>query len=280
LLSDDRILVQVVRDEGGQIYSMNLDGSDAREFTRTGEGLPYGFDLSPDGCRVAYHIASPSGYQIWTSDTEGAARTLVAAGADHLYFCPQWSPDGQWLAFQDCLYAQDPGHDWSDLCIGRPDGSELRALTSGQALWFGATYGPIENRGGGSNVPVWTHDGAILAARRLPDSKVAWEYQAQRPDTDHFNREFKPELAQGGTEICRIAPDDGSAVPLTHSDPPVWDFRQSESPDGRYLLFCRAETGAVPDIWIADSDGRNPRLLTKGLDDAGADHPRWMPQAV
>jgi len=53
LVSDERLLVQVVRDPGGQIFSMNLDGSDAREFTRLGEGLPYGLSISTDGRRVA-----------------------------------------------------------------------------------------------------------------------------------------------------------------------------------------------------------------------------------
>jgi TolB protein len=88
LVSDERLLVQVVRDQGGQVYSMNLDGSDARQFTRLGEGLPYGLNLSPDGRRVAYHLASPQGYQIWTSNSEGAERQLVAAHPEHLYFGP------------------------------------------------------------------------------------------------------------------------------------------------------------------------------------------------
>ena len=128
-------------------------------------------------------------------------------------------------------------------------------------------------------MPVWTREGAILVSRRLPGSRVAWEFQADRPDTDHFNREFKPDLAQGGTEICRVDPDDGSVTRLTRSDPPVWDFRQSESPDGRQLVFCRAETGAAPAIWVADADGQNQRMLTRGLEERGADHPRWVPQA-
>lgn len=278
LLGDERILMQVVRDEGAQVLNMKLDGTDAREFTRLGEGVPYGFHASSDGRRVAYHLASPSGYQIWTSDTEGGNRTLVAGHPEHLYFCPRWSPDGQWLAFQDCLYQHDPGHDWSDLCISRPDGSELRSLTSGQALWFGATYGNPDNRGGGSNTPVWTRDGAILCSHRLPGSKVAWEFQPDRPDVDHFNRDFKPDLARGGAEIRRIEPETGESMRLTQSDPPVWDFRQSESPDGRQLVFCRAETGGVPGIWVAGADGANPRLLTNGLDARGADHPQWVPQ--
>ena len=278
LLDDERILMQVVSHDGvAQTYSMNLDGSDARPVTHAGEGMPYGLNVSPDGRRLAFHLAGPSGYQIWTSDVDGGQRTLVAAHDDCLYFGPSWSPDGEWLVFQACLYHQDPGHDWSDLCIGRPDGTELRMLSGDQALWFGASYGGPENRGGGSNMPVWTRDGHILVSRRLPGSKVAWEFQAQRPDSDHFNRDFKPDLARGGTEICRIDPRDGSAVRLTNSDPPVWDFRQSESPDGRQLVFCRAATGEAPAIWVADTDGGNQRLLTRGLDERGADHPRWVP---
>ncbi|PYJ06602.1 MAG: serine/threonine protein kinase [Verrucomicrobia bacterium] len=277
LLGDHRMLVQVVRNKVGQIFSMNLDGSDAREFTRAQDGFPYGLSLSPDSQRVAYHLAAGLGYQIWTCDLNGGDRVRVAARPGHIYFGPMWSPDGQWLAYQDCEPARDPGHDWSDICVSRPDGSEQRQLTQGQAMWFGASYGNPENRGGGSNLVAWTRDGAILFPRRLPGSKVAWEFQAQRPDTDHFNRDFKPELARGGTEICRLDPHDGWVKRLTHSDPPVWDFRASESPDARHIVFCRARTGGSPAIWMMDADGRNPRELTRGLEDKGADHPRWLP---
>jgi len=277
LIDDERILMQVVRNKVAQTFSMNLDGSDPQEFTRAGEGMPYGMNLSPDGKRVAYHIAA-SVYQIWTSDLDGGNRTLVASHPDHLYFCPQWSPDSQWLAFQDCLFRQDPGHDWSDLVLCRPDGSEHRLLTKNQSLWFGATYGYPGNRSGGSNVPVWTRDGEVLCSHRLPDSKVPWEFQTKRPDVDHFNRDYKPELARGGTEICRIDPRDGAITKITQSDPPTWDFRQSESSNGKRIVFCRANTGESPAIWVADADGRSPRMLTKGLNDRGADHPRWIPQ--
>jgi TolB protein len=277
LLTGGRILVQVVRNRVGQIYSMRLDGSGAREFTQAGEGLPYGLSLSPDGERVAFHLASPQGYQVWTSDTDGAHRVLVAAHPEHLYFGTSWSPDGQWILYADCLYREDPGHDWADVCIGRADGSEHRVLTSGQAMWFAATYGDPQTRGGGSNVPAWTSDGRILFPRRLPRSRVPWEFQPARPDVDHFNRDYKPELARGGSEISRLDPRDGSVTVLTRSDPPVWDFRAVESPDGAHIAFCRAETGGAPGIWVMDADGRNPRLLTRGLEDRGADHPRWVP---
>src|SRR5213594_4064952 len=277
LITDERILVQVVRNKVGQIFSMNLDGTEAREFTRAGEGLPYGLSLSPDGRCVAFHLASPRGYEIWTCDADGANRVRVVGHPDHLYFGTSWSPDGRWILYQDCHFNSDPGHDWSDICIGLPDGSEHRVLTSGQAQWFGATYGNPQNRGGGSNMVAWTRDGAILFPRRLPGSKVAWEFQPQRPDTDHFNRDYKPDLARGGTEICRLDPRDNSVTRLTHSDPPVWDFRVSESPDGRWIVFCRAATGDVPSVWVMDANGCHPRQITKGRDHRGADHPRWLP---
>ena len=255
LLNDNRILMQVVRNGQGQIFSMNLDGSDAKEFTRAGEGMPYGLSLSPDGRRVAYHLASPYGYQVWVSDTDGANRVQVAGHPDHLYFCPCWSPDGNWLVFQDCLYKQDPGHDWSDLYLSRPDKSQQRLLTKGQALWFAASYGNAENHGNGSNTPSWSHDGKVLCSHRLPGSKPAWQYQSQRPDTDHFNRDFQPELARGGTEICKIDPSDGSVTRITRPGEAVWDFRQSESPDGAQIVFCRAKTGQPPAIWVMNADG-------------------------
>ena len=203
----------------------------------------------------------------------------VAAHSDHLYFGTGWSPDGKWVVYQDCRYKEDPGHDWSDLCIGRADGSEHRVLTEGQSLWFAATYGNEVTRGGGSNQPAWTRDGEVLFPQRLPGSKVAWEYQSQRPDTDHFNRDYKPELARGGTRICRWNPSTGRASELTASGESVWDFRASESPDGKSILFCRAATGEPPAIWRMDHDGRNPQRLTQGVDDRGADHPRWVGRA-
>jgi Tol biopolymer transport system component len=277
LLSDDRLLVQVVRNNVGQIFSVRLDGTDAREFTRAGEGMPYGLSQSPDGRRVAFHLASPKGYQVWTADADGSNRTRIAAGPAHLYFGTSWSPDGQWIVYVDCLYQQDPGHDWADVCVGRADGSEHRVLTTGQAMWFAATYGSPTTRGGGSNLPAWTHDGKILYPRRTSGAKVAWEYQSDRRDVDHFNRDYKPEQARGGTEICRLDPGDGRTTVLTSGGGPVWDFRACESPDGKQIAFCRATTGGAPALWVMDSDGKNPRLVTRGLDDLGADHPRWLP---
>ena len=96
LVSDERILVQVVRNMVGQIYSMQLDGTDAREFTKANEGMPYGLSLSPDGRRVAFHLATAQairfGRATWPAkrgpawrrspgiSTSGRAGRLTASG--------------------------------------------------------------------------------------------------------------------------------------------------------------------------------------------------------
>lgn len=279
LVGSDRILVQVVKNKVGQIWNMNLDGTDAREFTRANEGFPYGLSLSPDGRRVAFHTAGPSphSYRIWTSDVDGGNRVLVAGHPDHLYFGPMWSPDGQWLAWVDCRHKSDPGHDWADVCVGRPDGRDVRTLTEGQVHWFGATYGGPTQRAGGSNMMAWTHEGRLLFSRKLPGTKVPWEYQANRPDTDHFNRDWKPEASSGGTEICRLDPVSGLVSALTRNQPPRWDLRASESADGREVVFLRCATGELPSLWVMRPDGTRQRMISTGIDGKGADHPRWVP---
>ncbi len=84
LINDKRILMQVARAKNAaQIFNMNLDGSDANEFTRDGEGFPYGLNISPDGKRVAFHIATPASYQAWVSDIDGSNRVRIAADPDY-----------------------------------------------------------------------------------------------------------------------------------------------------------------------------------------------------
>ena len=277
LLSDERLLVQVVRNRVGQLFSINLDGTEAREFTRAGEGLPYGLSLSPNRQRVAFHLASSRGYEIWTSDLNGNERVKVAGDPNHLYFGTSWSPDGHWILFQDCLHHTDPGHDASDICIGRADRFEHRALTQGQAHWFAATYGGNDRHGGGSNMPEWTLDGHILYSRRSVGAKVPWEFQASRPDTDHFNRDFKPEAARGGTSICRLDPTTGAEKTIIPFEEGVWKCRACPSADGHHLAYCQAATGKMTSLWISNAEGEMAREINRGHEGRGADHPRWLP---
>jgi TolB protein len=275
----ERMIAVPIVDHEQRIVSMNLDGSEPVELTKAGEGFAYCVTLSPDAQRLAYHITGPGNltYRICVMDVDGAHKITVAHQPDHLYFGPMWSPDGEWLLYQDCLYRQDPGHDWADLCLGRPDGSDHLVITAGQRQWFGTSYGDSETRGGGSELPQWSPDGSTVTyTRASPGARMAWVFQPQRPDTDHFNRDYLPEQARGGTQICLLDPFSGKEDELTPYQPRVWDFRARWSPDGNWLAFSRARVGGPCELWIMQANGNGARLLTRGVEDKGADHARWI----
>ncbi|MSR83602.1 MAG: serine/threonine protein kinase [Candidatus Latescibacteria bacterium] len=259
--------------EGREVlHRLELDGANPVPLTGRDEYV-YGVSLSPDGSRVAYH----ANYQIHTMHLDGTGRVQVSQLPGQLCFGTSWSPDGDWVLYQVCNSAQDPAHDWSSIWIGRPDGSENRQLTGEAEAWFGAAYGPRDNPRTGSIMPRWAPDGSgILYARRQPGSQVPWEFQPQRPDTTHHNRDFKPELARGGTQICLLDPQQKTSTPLTPSQPATWELRPDWSPDSARILCCHAPVDELPAVWMMNRDGSDLVRLTDA-EGRGADFPRWVP---
>ena len=280
LPGEDRLVMNPIIDGKQRVWTMDLDGSDPREITRVEDGFVYCVQISPDGQKIAYHATMLSGrdsYCVFVSDLDGGNRVEVASASGHLYFGPMWSPDGKWLIYQDCHYPDDPGHDWADLCLGSRDGSINRKVTEGQRQWFATSYGDPETRGGGSNMAQWTPDGKrVTYTRAEPGSQTAWPYQAERPDTDHFNRDYYPEDARGGTAICLLDPFTGEETEFIPCESRVWNFRAAWSPDGSMFAFCRAEVGSPSSLWLVNADGSAPRMLTGGYEHKGADHPLWV----
>lgn len=266
---EERMAVTAMMDGKTRLYTMDLDGRNARAVSAAGENV-YGVSLSPDGRSFAYH----ADYRIVTIGADGAPRREVHGEKGQLLFGTTWSPDGDWVLYQNCTPRTDPGHDWSDIWVGRPDGTENRALTTGNAAWFGASYGPRHNPGGGSNMPQWTRHG-IVFVERSEGARTPWQFQPQRKDTDHFNREYLPAEARGGTRITLMDPVTRARRGVTEFVEGRWDFRPAPSANGDWVLFCRAEIGVNPAIWAARIDGTGARFLNSGFRGQGADHPRW-----
>ena len=280
LPGETRIITNPIIEGKQRIWIMNLDGSDPQKVTGDEEGFNYGVQVSPEGRRLAFHTTGLPGrasYSIFVTDLDGSHRLDIASHPDHLYFGPMWSPDGMWLIYQDCTYKTDPGHDWSDLCLSKADGSDHRVITEGQRHWFGTSYGSPVTRGSGSNMATWSPDGrTVTCTRSEPGSRTAWPYQPQRPDTDHFNRDYYPEEAEGGTAICLLNPFTGETIDLIPYESPIWNFRAVWSPDRARMAFCRAAVGEPSSLWVVNADGSGGRLLTNGHQNKGADHPVWI----
>lgn len=94
---------------------------------------------SPEGDRIAYHHFNPdpaeSSYPsgLYVLNLQTGQRTLVIEGPA---FNPDWSPDGQWLAFNS-----------GDIYRIKPDGSELQQVTETGNAFF----------------PAWSPDGDRIA---------------------------------------------------------------------------------------------------------------------
>jgi Tol biopolymer transport system component len=269
---EKRMLVSVNIQGKESLFSMNMDGTEAKRLTNPGEYV-YGVSVSHSGKKVAFH----ADYRICTMDIDGTNRREIAGKEGWIYFGTSWAPDDSFVLFQICNHAADPAHDWSDICIARPDGSEFRRLTDGSSAWFAASYGTRNNPGRGSIMPQWSPDGSgVLYARRQPETVLPWREVPGRVDTDHFNRDFNPDAARGGTSIWCIDPASGKQTQVTNGGDRVFDFRAQWSPDSRQILFLRAAVGAVPGVWIVNRDGGEVKRLSDGTGN-GAEFPRWLP---
>jgi TolB protein len=276
-LPDGRALVSFSIDREERLFSADIDGGNQREITKKGEGYTYGTTLSPAGDKLAFHaVGGGRSYSIYVTNPDGSDRICVATDPDYIFFGPSWSPDGEWLTFLGCLHKQDPAHNWADIFVCRPDGSELRAVTSGQSHWFATSHGTPGTRGNGSNVVSWSANGGYLYyTKAKPGSVTAWEFQPDRPDTDHFNRDYKPENARGGSSISLLDPFSGKETPLTQYSEFVWDFRvcaNKKNKKNEGILFCRARIGFPSELWLMDNDGGRQRMLTGGYQGMGTDH--------
>lgn len=279
LPGDERALVSVIVDGKGRLFNIRLDGSAPTEVATPPGGFSYGFAVNPGGNRLAFHTTGPRplNYRIIVANLDGSDPVTVASQPEHLYFGPVWSPDGSSIFYLDCLSAADPGHDWADLCISAATGHSHRVVTEGQCLWFASSYGVPGNRGNGSIIPEWSPDGsAVLVNRKLPGSRPPWEFQAQRPDTDHFNRDYHPERARGGTQLSLLDRATGRFRDLTKPEEGEWNWGGRFTKSGERVIFHRARVGETPGIWIMRADGSEQRLLTRGKDGQGAIFSRWM----
>jgi Tol biopolymer transport system component/predicted Ser/Thr protein kinase len=92
-----------------QIWTVNADGSNARQLTFGNQSLG-GPCFSPDKQRIAFHMNSDEVLHptchVFTMDSDGSNRVQLTSGDDY-YFCPAWSPDGKYMAYCSCGF-RDP----------------------------------------------------------------------------------------------------------------------------------------------------------------------------
>jgi serine/threonine-protein kinase len=192
-----------IRAEGG--------GEPQRLLESKGALLPYSF--SPDGSRLAYAEIAPNRFSdIWTLPLDMTDADHPRAGKPELFlstpareFCPAFSPDGRWIAYQT------GGEDLEVYVRPFPGGSryESRALQISPA---------------GGQFPVWSRDGSELLYRAADGRIMVADYRVK-------GQTFYPEKS-------RPWPNLQIPVTVTGLSMPNFDL----APDGKRLLVSMPQS--------------------------------------
>lgn len=227
---------------------------------------------SPDGQQLLVTVDYGGNQEIDLMSRDGAfLKALVRSpGADGV---AQWSAARDEILFQTARDADDgPAFTFYTM---RPDGSRLRRLVDfdgavmfgkwspdGSALLFNDVFGPKPRQ-------VYLMDLETKKARQLTSSDEAHsDYGSWSPDGRWVLFESD---RSGSWDTYRMRPD-GSEVTLLGlggSSAPRY------SPDGTRIAFHEVRNGLDYDVFIANADGTEARLLAGGGGDQRL--PEWSP---
>ena len=176
------------RHQGATIFLFlrSTDGSQEKRLT-AGKDPEFDAAWSPDGKRLAFcfdkTVPNQGDMDVYTIGADGDDQrpALVSPGKLSHEEWPSWSPDGQWLA----LTSTRDGN--QEIYVVRPDGNDLRRLTSDPALdahpaWSsdGKYIAFATSRWGDLELAVIGADGSGLT--RLTESQGLDDYPAWSPD--------------------------------------------------------------------------------------------------
>ena len=272
------------------VVTVAADGSDLRNLT-PGDPAVYTADMnpnwSPDGTKIAFdsHRDSNVSTEIYVMNADGSDQRRLThdSGQGGIFnTLPLWSPLGDVIEFEKSVNGQN-----YDLWTVRPDGSDLRQVTSD---------------GGSKRDVSWSPDGNRLLYTRSDASggrvfTVRLEGGPPTALTPVEPNEPSPVWSPDGSQIAFSGPAltvmdaDGSNL---HRVTDIGASSPDWSPDGRRIAFVglrqfpkyaspKFGTPGRQDVFIVDAGGGNLRRLTGPFDDdelygpAGGWQPTWWP---
>jgi dipeptidyl aminopeptidase/acylaminoacyl peptidase len=278
-----------------QVWALSLDGGEARRVTNLRNGVG-AFDWSPDGRRFVLtsrtgpsdtrtpssdvrhyrHLSykfNDTGWfddkrsHVWVVDVSTGAARQITFGEDWNDSDPQWSPDGQRIAF-----------------VSDRTGQAFDESRNTDVFVIDADGGPITK--------ISDHDEEDSSPRWSPDGKTI-AFTGRLHETDHpkiflasssgggASRNVAPELdlipsnltwaeagralyfetgVRGEQHLFRVELKDGKIKQVTKGARAVRFMDISER--GRRMVYAANDFSHLDDLYAADLDGSNERKLT------------------
>jgi TolB protein len=106
-----------------EIFIMDANGTNVRQLTRGLPGIGGSLDWSPDGKQLLIYAGAPGDKNIFLVNVDEETAAQLTNGGNNA--ACSFSPDGQWIAFNSLR-----NNDQADIFIMRPDGSDVRQVTT------------------------------------------------------------------------------------------------------------------------------------------------------
>ncbi|HEX2043639.1 MAG TPA: hypothetical protein VHF24_13480 [Acidimicrobiales bacterium] len=296
------------RQNQGEVFSMNPDGSDRRLLTNNLlddlEPTP-----SPDGTRIAFTSARSGDQEIWMmyQDGSGLRQLTFAPGEDRP---GTFSPDGTRIAFHSGRFPNagpGAGHSTFEIMVMNADGTNQQRMTANNfqdslAAWSpdGSRIAFTSNRTTPPGTPqlqlsnffdVYTlvpvdanNDGNADVQTQITNTLGEDAHPHWSPDgrqmTFHSRRDFLPQPTNLQLEIYRMNADGSNPVRLTGPDN-VFDVFPVWSPDGTRIAWPREFPSDVYTMNATDGSGRvNITNTPTPLDETRCDWGRLLPCTI
>ncbi len=258
------------------VYRMDMERDLSQPFlvsrTDTMPGVPVGW--SPDGTQIAY--LSDKALQTYLVSTDGGHPERLGDGLTNQEYNPEWSPDGNWLAF-----IGQQNDQW-DVYLAAPDGGNPHRMTFGHQ---------------GFNSLSWSQDSCCLALESALGDIYILDMTTGRLRnlTDSSSSDIRPAWSPDGKQIAFMSSRNANAFGTTRFDLYLIDADGSNlrrytntfpadngwqiywSPDGTHIAFGSISWSGGSDIYLVDVPTRLVRNVTR--DAARDSSPAWSPDS-